>query len=140
MLPPPKTTIHQWLVVVTICCLFCVISIAYLDRPIVDVVQTHSMGFPPSVYALALHWISHALTAMFVIVPLSFVGIIRFGLAGSRRAVLPQLELAWAFTGFSVCGSLLVNELLLKPLFGRYTPGDYFTQPSHYGFVPSVAT
>ena len=135
MLLGAKTIIHRWLVVIMLCGLFGVFSIAFLDRPIANFFQSYSSRYPQSLLTLALHVMSHALDAMFVVVPLGFIGIIWFGLAAKRRVVLTKLELAWALAGFSVCGSLLVNEFVLKPLFGRYTPSDYFMQHSHYGFV-----
>jgi membrane-associated phospholipid phosphatase len=72
---------------------------------------------------------------MLVLIGVGIFAIVRFCLDRACAAAPTKYTPALTLAGISVCGSLAVNELLLKPFFGRYTLDAYFAQPSRYGFA-----
>ena len=72
---------------------------------------------------------------MLGLLPLGAVGIVMSALALLRGRTPPLQTQAFALAGCAaICGSA-VNDLILKPLFGRIGVNEFFFQPRRYGFA-----
>jgi membrane-associated phospholipid phosphatase len=132
---PRSPIFSSWLLVPVGCALFCLVAIAWFDRPLAALVQSYLTGLDGHSFGLARHVINLALDALLVLIGVGIFAIVRFCLDRARAAAPAKSAPVLTLAGISVGGSLAVNELLLKPFFGRYTLDAYFAHPSRYGFA-----
>jgi membrane-associated phospholipid phosphatase len=131
---PPIPLFFRVLILAAILC-FCVVSVRWLDRPVASHVEGLRHSPYGGTFSLLRHALTLGLTALAALPLLGIFGIVRARIQTARGITPGRAEFVLALAGISVIASLAVNELLLKPLFGRHTLEDYFAQPSLYGFV-----
>jgi membrane-associated phospholipid phosphatase len=104
----------RWAIAFVAVAIVCVVCVLYLDRPVAAAAAAH-FGFPRPAL-LGYPWLT--LAAMFAILVLAERATEGRGLSRfSRTLVLSGFALAWG-----VC----TTEFLLKPLFGRSPPSEWF--------------
>jgi membrane-associated phospholipid phosphatase len=114
------------------CLLFLAASVLWLDRPI-----AWRVGHPRGIWhavSLLRHVISIGLDALLALLLLSLFELVRALAAAMRGAAVARSARAVILAGLSATATIVLNDLVLKPVFSRYTI-DYFLSPSGlYGF------
>src|SRR5271154_5603606 len=118
--------LNRWLAAFAACTGFCILSILVFDRPIMRFLdnQIHDRVFMVQVLGL--------IVAPF---PVCAGAVVWCGIAALRGRRVSRLTQTLALAGFSVTWAIAVNDLMLKPLFGRFNIDDYLLR-HQYGFVP----
>lgn len=116
---------NRWLAALAACAGFCALSMLYLDRPVVRFLTSH---IDDRTVLIRL------LDVIVVPVPVCAAAVVWCGIAALRGRSVSRLVQTLSLAGFSVTWAVAVNDLMLKPLFGRWNIDDYFLH--RYGFVP----
>lgn len=116
---------RPWLLALTGCALFCLVSVLFIDRPVAAFFDT-----PPH----ARHVIGMWLRAVPFVIALGVLAI--FWSRIRRHFGRPPSKGLMALSRAGVAAALAwaVNDLLLKPAFGRFNLDGLAS--GHYGFVP----
>jgi membrane-associated phospholipid phosphatase len=120
---------RQQLAWIAVCgALFVVTSVIWLDRPVAWLVAHTPRGTRHDA-SLLRHAINLGLDALLILLPLSLFAIGRAaGWNGTRGGGSSRILL---LAGTTTIAAVSINDLVLKPLFGRYTLDDL---PQRYGF------
>src|SRR5580698_9942239 len=116
--------VRRWIMALGLTAVLCVLAIAQLDRPIAaffDKAEVHTKVF------------NKLLLGIEALVPLGAVGILWCGYSLLRKERLNPVTKLIGASGLAIFLALPLNELILKPLFGRWTSEQYLKSAA-YGF------
>ncbi len=132
MLVCAMTIFQRWLAAFAACAIFCLVSISLFDRAIAGVAARLVQG-------QALILLGDVLDILVAPAPFCAAAVVWCGVAALRgRPVWRFLEVL-SLAGYSATWTAAVNELMLKPLFGRLNIYEFF-QHGRYGFMPFQGT
>ncbi|SRR5579885_2117902 len=117
----------RWALAFAACAALVALSVLYVDRPVA--LFFRGLDLPE-------HMLGRALAALLLLLPLSAAAVGASAVAAWRGAACPAWLQTLSLAGTSCLCAYAVNDLVLKPLFGRYTVGQFVTYPHPYGFVP----
>lgn len=109
--------------------MFVLASVLWLDQPVAWLFA-HAPRGTRHMAGLLRHAVGLGLDALLVLLPISVFSVARALVAG-RANPARKSSSALALAGAATIGALCVSDLVLKPLFGRYTLDDL---PQHFGF------
>lgn len=118
--------LRRWLIACALCCATALASIWFCDRAIADFAHSHS----------ALHdALNSAAFKLPILQTVAVVMLLLGGVPADAKLVLRDARLATLQTGIAMTSAMVVNSILLKPLFGRAVPWLYVSH-KQYGFYP----
>ena len=117
----------RWLIAFVVCAALAALSIAFADRPLALFVD--HLGLPQTT-------IGDVLQVFLILVPLAAAAVLFCGISAWRGRALPRWLEIFCVAGISLLCAIAVNDLVLKPAFGRYNMSQFLSAPHLYGFVP----
>ena len=109
----------RWIIAFIAVVGICVICVLYLDRPVAALAAAH-FGFPRAAL-LGYPWLTSA----------SMIAVLVIAERSAEGRGLSRLSRALVLSGFALAWGVCTAELLLKPLFGRLPPLEWFTHGAY---------
>src|SRR5581483_8008651 len=125
--PPMISPMVRWAIAFAACVALVMLSVVFIDRPVA--IFFRDLELPERRIGLVLD-------TLLLLPALGAAALCMAAFRTWRGIAVPSWLALFSRAGLGCLCAFAINDFALKPLFGRYTVGQFMTFPHPYGFVP----